>query len=337
MRRGGMKLSILDQVPIPSGASAKSALESSIQLAIEAEKLGYHRYWVAEHHNLTGLACPNPDVMLGIIGSKTNTIRIGAGAVLLPHYKPYKVVETYHLLATLYPGRVDLGIGRAPGGSAETSIALSGNFLEQVRMMPEKLDEVMRFIEQSFPEDHLFHSVIPTPVPSVAPAVWLLGTSEKSSKTAAEKGMNYAFGHFMTEKDGPTIMKEYRDQMQQLHPNKQAESIVAISVICAETTEAAEELAMSTIFRRIQETKGIRRDGVPSLEEVKEYTFTDEDREIIEKAKQKMILGNPLQVREQLKSLQASYKVDELMIVTITHDPQARLRSYQLIAEAFSL
>lgn len=142
-----MKLSILDQSPISTGKTSRNALNASVDLARLGDELGYTRYWIAEHHDFSGLACPNPDVMLGIIGAQTEQIRIGAGAVLLPHYKPYRVAETYNLLATLYPGRIDLGIGRAPGGSAEASMALSGNFLENVRHMPEKLDELLQFLQ----------------------------------------------------------------------------------------------------------------------------------------------------------------------------------------------
>src|SRR5690625_1014186 len=141
-----MKLSILDQSPISTGQTAKEALENSIKLAQLGEKYGYERFWIAEHHDLYGLACPNPDVMLGIIGTKTEKIRIGAGAVLLPYYKPYRVAETYNLLATMFPGRIDLGIGRAPGGSAEVSMALSDNYLKQVRYFPNTLQSLIDYL-----------------------------------------------------------------------------------------------------------------------------------------------------------------------------------------------
>src|SRR5690625_1931294 len=161
-----MKLSILDQSPISQGQSAQDALTDSITLAKLGDSLGYKRYWIAEHHDLFGLACPNPDVMLGVIGAQTKRIKLGAGAVLLPYYKPFRVAETYNLLATLFPGRIDLGIGRAPGGSAEVSQALSDNYLEQVRKYPELLDELLRFLQGDFPSDHIFSKIKPTPVPN---------------------------------------------------------------------------------------------------------------------------------------------------------------------------
>src|SRR5690625_3241969 len=184
-----MKLSILDQSPIADGKTPKEALETSLRLARLGEELGYHRFWIAEHHDLFGLASPNPDVMLGVIGSQTERIRIGAGAVLLPYYKPFRVAETYNLLQTLFPGRIDLGIGRAPGGSAEVSLALSDNYLAQVNRYSELIDELHHFLHQSFPQDSTIAKVKPTPVPKTPPKTWMLGTSKRSSELALEKKM----------------------------------------------------------------------------------------------------------------------------------------------------
>jgi luciferase family oxidoreductase group 1 len=141
-----LKLSILDQSPISWGYTPQQALQASMELAKAGERLGFIRYWIAEHHNFSGLTCSAPEVMLSYIGASTKSIRIGAGAVLLPHYKPYRVAETYNMLATLFPGRIDLGIGRAPGGSAEASMALSDNFLENVRKMPNAVEELLHFL-----------------------------------------------------------------------------------------------------------------------------------------------------------------------------------------------
>src|SRR5690625_3247080 len=154
-----MKVSILDQSPVSVGMTEREALEASIRLAQHGEKLGYERYWIAEHHDLFGLACPNPSVMLGVIGAQTETIRIGAGAILLPYYKPFHVAETYNLLATLFPGRIDLGLGRAPGGSAEVSLALTDNYLAEVKRYSEKIDELQSFLHRTFPEDHMYQQI----------------------------------------------------------------------------------------------------------------------------------------------------------------------------------
>lgn len=326
-----MKLSILDQSPISSGKTAQEALHVSIQLAQAAEQFGYTRYWIAEHHDLPGLACPNPDVMLSYIGAKTNHIRIGAGAVLLPHYKPFKVAETYNLLATLFPGRIDLGIGRAPGGSAEVSIALSGNYLKNVKEMPQSLTQLLHFLHQNFPEDDIYSKITPAPVPEKAPEVWLLGTSEKSAILAAERGLPYVFGHFMSDANGPLITKTYRNQFKKTFVREKPQTIVTITAICAERTDLAEELALSYFVWNLSQINGENK-TVPSIEEAKAYSFTAEDKGKIQKMKQKMVIGNPQEVAQQIRQLQTIYQADEIMIVTITHSYEAKIKSYKYIA-----
>lgn len=328
-----MKLSILDQSPVSVGMTEKDALQVSIRLAQHGERLGYERYWIAEHHDLFGLACPNPSVMLSAIGSQTNTIRIGAGAVLLPYYKPFHVAETYNLLATLFPGRVDLGLGRAPGGSAEVSLALSDNYLAEVQKFPEKIDELQTFLHDEFPEDHMFHKISPTPVPDIRPDIWMLETSEKSAILAMEKGLKYAFGHFMTDKDGPAIVREYQEGMKKRYPAYKPYTIVAINVICAETTEDANDLAMSQFLWKIRQDTYGEDVRVPSVREAKHYPFSLEDLEKIEKMKQQMIIGNPEEVRTTLVKLHEQYNADEYMVVTIVHEETAKLKSYQLLKE----
>ena len=328
-----MKLSILDQVPISNGKTAKEALVATIELAVLADKLGFERYWIAEHHDFKGLASPAPDIILGIIGSKTKRIRIGSGAVLLPNYQPFNIAERYNLLATLYPGRVDLGLGRAPGGSAEASLALAGNFLEEVRKHPEKVDELLHFLHRDFPLENIFSKVSPEPIPKEKPIPWLLGTSVKSAVLALEKGLPYAFGHFMSEADGPATIKGYFDNFQGVKP----QAMVTVSVICAETTEEAEELALSNQIWKLQQSKGEGNGLVPSIEETNEYEYTSEDLDSLRESNQRNIIGNPVEVRAALEELQQLYQTDEFMIVTITHDYAARKKSYELIAKEFGL
>ncbi|ALX47138.1 LLM class flavin-dependent oxidoreductase [Lentibacillus amyloliquefaciens] len=328
-----MKLSILDQSPISTGKTAQEALNASVDLAMLGDALGYTRYWIAEHHDFAGLACPNPDVMLGIIGRETERIRIGAGAVLLPHYKPYRVAETYNLLATLYPGRIDLGIGRAPGGSAEASIALSGNFLENVRQMPDKMNELLRFLQHDFAENDIYSKISPTPVPAFSPQPWMLGTSEKSAIAAADKGLPYTFGYFMSDQDGPAIMKTYTEKFAEQHPDETPGKIAAVSVICAETTDEAWNLALSNQLWSIQRDKGEGDGKVPTVSEAQNYNYSDEEKEKLRNMTNKQIFGNPHEVKKQLEQLQASYDVDEWMVVTITHSYEARKKSYELLAK----
>ncbi|WP_079530441.1 LLM class flavin-dependent oxidoreductase [Halobacillus hunanensis] len=328
-----MKLSILDQSPVSSGTTAHQALIESMKLAKTGENLGYSRYWIAEHHDIAGLSCPAPEVMLGYIGAHTESIRIGAGAVLLPHYKPYRIAETYNLLATMFPERIDIGIGRAPGGSAEATMALSDNFLDQVRRMPESFDDLLHFLQSDFPSDHLFSKVSASPQPEVLPEVWMLGTSEKSALLAAQKGTAYAFGHFMSNNNDPEIVHTYKRNFSRTGLVQQPQFILAVTVVCAETTERAEEIALSSILWSIQRSTGEGEKGVPSVEEAKRYTFSVEDQQKVEKMRKKMIIGNPKAVKQKLIDIQRLYYADEIIIVTITHHYEERIQSYKLIAE----
>ncbi|GGH77495.1 luciferase family oxidoreductase group 1 [Pullulanibacillus pueri] len=328
-----MKLSILDQSPIMRGSSPREALEASVTLAQLGEQLGYTRYWVAEHHDMAGLACPAPEVMLSYIGAHTKTMRIGSGAVLLPHYKPYKVAETFNLLATLFPGRIDLGVGRAPGGSAEASIALSGNFLENVRQMPDNLQALIHFLNNDFPADEMFSKIKASPQPDESPELWLLGTSNKSAKLAAEKGTAYAFGHFMSDDDGPKSVADYKKDFQTNGQFKHPQALVAVSVICAETTKEAEDIAYAVAIGNLQREKDFRHVGYPTVEEAKGYSLSTDEKEKLQESAKKVIVGNPAQVKTELLQLQERYQTEELMIITLTPTYEERLRSYRLIAE----
>lgn len=327
-----MRISILDQAPIASNQTPQEALLASVKLAQAGEELGFTRYWIAEHHDLPGLACSAPEIMLTYIGANTKKIRIGSGAILLPHYKPYKVAEVFNMLATLFPDRIDVGIGRAPGGSAEATNALSNQFLQQVWSMPSLVKDLLNFFENNFPLDHPFAKLTAAPLPAISPEPWLLGTSKKSALLAAENGMFYTFGQFMSDHDGAAIIQQY---LEAFNPRKKGEGpqvMVTISAFCAETTEKANEVALSSLIWAIQRGKG-EEFGVPSIEEAKQYKLTVSEKETIEKMKQKLIIGNPQEVKEKLLKLQTDYKVNEIMIVTITHSLEDRINSYKLIAK----
>ncbi|WP_158738165.1 LLM class flavin-dependent oxidoreductase [Alteribacillus sp. YIM 98480] len=330
-----MKLSILDLSPISFDQTAQHALTASMQLAQTGERLGYTRYWAAEHHDLPGLACPAPEVLLSYIGASTNTIRIGSGAVLLPHYKPYKVAELFNMLATLFPGRIDLGIGRAPGGSAEAANALSDNFLQNVGKMPELVTELLHFVNKQFPIDQKHAKVTASPYPEIPPVPWLLGTSEKSARLAAKNGLAYTFGQFMSDQDGSAIIQTYKDNFQPRKQGDRPRVNVTVSALCAETTDKAEEIALSSLIWGVQKDKGGGQRGVPSIEEAKHMKLNQKEKDSFHKKKQKMIIGNPHEVKEKLIDLQTYYQADEIMINTITHDPVHRTESYELIAENF--
>lgn len=327
-----MRISILEQSPISSNQSAKDALYESMNLAQAGEEFGYTRYWIAEHHDLPGLACPAPEVMLGFIGAHTSKIRIGSGATLLPHYKPYKVAETFNSLATLFPNRIDIGIGRAPGGSAETTNALSDNFLQNVYKMPSLLEDLLHFLHDDFPKDHRFSKVTASPMPSVTPETWLLGTSQKSAALAAKNGLAYAFGQFMSDKNGADIIQQYLDAFIPKKNSQLPQVLLTVSAICAETTAEAEDMAMSSLIWQLQTEKG-KGQCIPSIEEAKKCELTDQEKEKLKIMKKNMIIGNPKEVGEAFHQLQTKFKTDEIMILTITHSPKDRINSYRLIAE----
>jgi len=328
-----MKLSILDQSPISSNQSAKDALDTSLRLAQLGEELGFTRYWIAEHHDLKGLACSAPEIMLAYIGANTNRIVIGSGAILLPHYKPYKVAELFNMLATLFPNRIDLGIGRAPGGSAEATSALSDQFLQQVWKMPELVKELLHFIKINVQQNFQFNDVTAAPIPAVPPTPWLLGTSKKSAELAAITGIPYVFGQFMSDKDGPSIVRNYRENFKPSPYFDKPKVIVTVSVICSETLEAAEDIAISTLVGSLLREKGSQETSVPSIEDAKQYSFTDQEKQKLKDMKKNIIIGDPNDVKRELDNIQTLYEADEIMIVTITYSPDDKFRSYQLIAE----
>ncbi|QUG42610.1 LLM class flavin-dependent oxidoreductase [Psychrobacillus sp. INOP01] len=327
-----MKLSILDQSPISSYQTAKEALNESLKLAQAGEALGYTRYWVTEHHDLPGLASSAPEVILSYIGANTNTIRIGSGAVLLPHYKPFKVAEVYNTLATLFPNRIDVGIGRAPGGSAEATNALSDNFLQNVYKMPSLVKDLLHFLDDDFPAEHEYSKISASPIPEVSPVPWLLGTSKKSALLAAENGIAYTFGQFMSDNDGQSIIQEYLDAFTPRKQGQTAQVMVTVSVICAETTEKANEISLSALIWELEKAKGEGHRGVPSIQEAKQYKLDDREKDTFENMKKNIIIGNPKEVKQKLLELQATYKADEIMLSTITYSAEARRNSYKLIA-----
>ncbi|TDQ37392.1 MsnO8 family LLM class oxidoreductase [Aureibacillus halotolerans] len=212
-----MELSLLDTSPVLAEEKDTHALANTIALAKTADRLGFKRYWFSEHHELNGIASASPAVMIAAIGSQTTQIRLGAGAVLLPLHTPYRVAETYRQLATLYPGRIDLGIGRAQGAPAEVAIALTGNFLEKVRLHPERLDELLRYL----------NSTTMRPTPALLPEVWLLGTGKRSAQAAAERGLPFAFGAFMSKLSPQDAVQLYHSQKIQ-----KGRTMITLSAMC---------------------------------------------------------------------------------------------------------
>jgi len=328
-----MKLGILDQAPLSAGRTARDALEEAVRLAQAAERLGYSRYWMAEHHDLPGLACSAPEIMLGLIGGQTRSIRLGAGAILLPYYRPYKVAETFNLLSTLYPGRIDLGIARSPGGSAEVSMALADRFLENVWKLPEAFEELLRFLDGRHPEDHPYARIAASPIPPAPPEPWILGTSAKSAKLAAEQGVPYAYGHFMNAENAEEAIRLYRETFIPRRSLREPYVLLAVSAVCAETTERARSIALSSYAWRLQLAQGSApARGIPSIEDARRMLEGRDPEELGQRMGDSSAIGDPREVRSRLEAWSRSYQADELMIMSYAHDFGDRLRSYELIA-----
>ncbi len=335
-----MKLSVVDQSPIPSGQTAADALQNSIDLAKVSERLGYHRFWVAEHHSAGSFAGTAPEVLLARIGAETSTIRIGSGAVLLPHYSPLKVAETFRMLHAFYPGRIDLGIGRAPGGTPLETYALQRQREGAGRDdFPERLVELLAFFHHSFPGDHPFKRIIVQPEMPGAPETWLLGSSGWSADAAAQLGLPYAFAHFINPQPTRKSIEFYRENFKPSQYLSEPLVMVAAGAVAADTEEEAERLYTSYRMRRIMRDRG-DRGPIPSPEEseeqLKNYPESPPDRRD-EGEWPRVVHGSIERVHEQLQTMAKALDLDELMLITVVHSHEARLRSYELLAKAFGI
>ena len=321
-----MLLSVLDQTPVPEGATGPQALQNTLDLARLADRLGYHRYWLAEHHGLS-LAGPAPEVLAGPVASDTERIRVGSGGVMLPHYSPLKVAESFSLLAGLYPGRIDLALGRASGTDPLTTYALQRDRREVAPDdFPQQLAELLAHYDGTFPDDHPFAKLGRSlPGNPERPEIWLLGSSAQSSIWAAQLDLPYAFADFINP-HGADITRSYRE--------KAANPRTAIGVwaIAADTDQEAERLSSSIAMSFAMLRRG-RPIPVPPPEKALRFLAQHGDPG----SGRRRIVGSPDTVRRGIEDVAAEYGADEVIVVTITHDHGARRRSYELIAEAFGL
>ena len=331
-----MLLSVLDQSPIAEGSTGAQALHNTLDLARLTDALGYHRYWVAEHHGGPMLAGPSPEVLIGPIASATEGIRVGSGGVMLPHYSPLKVAESFTILAALYPGRIDLGLGRAAGTDPLTTFALQRDRRQAAPDdFPQQLGELLAYFEDALPEDHPFrHLARSLPGLPELPQPWLLGSSEQSGIWAGELGMRYAFADFINS-SGASIAKLYRERFEPVRDLKSPRVAVAVWALAAPTDEEAEHLALSSqmAFKMLRRGQLI---PVPSPEKAASWLASEGGPRNASSGR-RSIVGTPEKVRAGLEEAASEYGADEVIVVTITHDHGARRRSYELIADAFGL
>lgn len=336
-----LRLSVLDQSPVAAGSDAGEALQRSIELARWVDGLGYTRFWMSEHHAMETLACTAPEIMLARIGAETRRIRIGSGGIMLPHYAALKVAEQFRMLHALYPGRVDLGIGRAPGGGPVESMALRRE--RRVQMQDDFADqtaELLAFLggpeDAGFPAGHPFAKVRVAPWMPGGPDVWMLGSSMWSSAAAAEFGLPYAFAHFFSPVHTRAAIAAYRAQFVESVYRGRPEATVAVGVICAETEQEAEYLAASVrlLQRRIRLGD---RSPVASPEDALRELRAFGDVAVEEGEYPRYFVGAPAKVRRELEGMASALGIGEVVVNTITWDHAARLRSYRLLAEVFGL
>jgi len=332
-----IRLAVLDQAPVPAGSSPAQALQNSIELARLVDRLGYSRYWMSEHHAMETLACTAPEVLLARMGAETTRIRIGSGGIMLPHYSAFKVAEVFRTLEALYPGRVDLGIGRAPGGGPIEALALKR---ERGTRMPDDFEdqvaELLAYFERTFPAGHPFGALGVAPESPGSPEVWMLGSSQWSSTAAAEFSLPYAFAHFFFGIGTREAISTYQRTFVRSARRREPEAMAAVGVICADTHEEAEFLAHSVRLLQRRIRMNDRRPIAPPAEAIDELKKlggpSPEEGEW-----PRYFIGTPANVRERLEQMARELNIREIVVNTITWDHSARLRSYELLARGFGL
>jgi luciferase family oxidoreductase group 1 len=329
-------LSILDLSPVSAGSSGAQALHNSLDLARLADGLGYVRYWVAEHHNLPAVASSAPDIMIGQIAAITKNMRVGSGGVMLPNHAPLMVAERFKVLEGLFPGRIDLGLGRAPGTDPATSYALrrrqgisdEDDFLE-------RFQEMMLLEKRGFPPGHPFHSVQAMPSDVRLPPIYLLGSSDYSAQLAGQIGAAFAFAHHFATFPADEAMRLYRDSFRPSASHNRPLAILGTQVMCADTDAEAERLALTFDLNAVRRAKG-EYQPLASPEDAAAYDYSPVDRARIAQGRNRISVGSPATVKAKLTKLIEATKADELMVTSMIFDHAARKRSYELLAQAFT-
>lgn len=332
-----MKLSVLDLSPVGSGTTPAQALAASTELAQEVERLGFHRYWVAEHHNMPGIASSSPPVLIAHLAAATSTIRLGSGGVMLPNHSPLVVAEQFGMLEALHPGRIDLGLGRAPGTDQLTAAALRRRPLAgQDEEFPQLLGELLCYFNGTFPEDHPFAKIHATPARGYQPAIWLLGSSDFSARLAGRLGLPFSFAHHFSGGNTDAAVAIYRQSFTPSEVLDEPYLMLGVNVVCAPDDREARYLA-GPLALAITRLRQGRPGTYPTPQEAAEHTYTPMEKEMLRSFTHGHIVGSPDVVREQLEELRSRTGADELMLTTTTHGAADRLRSFQLVAEAMAL
>ena len=330
-------LSVLDLVPVPHGTAAGQAFRNSIELAQLADRLGYTRYWVAEHHNTDSFASSATEIIISVLARETERIRVGSGGIMLPNHSPLHVAENFLTLEALYPGRIDLGLGRAPGTDQLTALALRRSpELLGAEDFPAQIEAVRAHAgEISFPEGHPLGKVSAGPAGVPLPPIWLLGSSTYGAQLAARLGRGYAFAYHFSPDHAVPAMRLYRDGFLASEYLAAPHAILGVSVVCAATRERADELARTHDLLWLRIRRG-ERGPLPTPEEAAAYRFSAQEEQLVEASRRMLVWGTPQEVRERLLGLARELQADELMVTSHIASHEDRLESYRLLAEAFA-
>ena len=328
-----LDLSVLDLAPVGSGGSAAESVRRTVQLAQLAERHGYVRHWFAEHHGMPSVASASPEVLIAHVAAHTRSIRVGSGGVMLPNHAPLRVAEAFRTLEALHPGRIDLGLGRAPGSDDNASKAMRAFSGEN---FPAMLGELLTWAGvRPLPDGHPMQSLKAMPSDAPLPPIWVLGSSGSSARMAAASGMGYAFASHFSPAPAAPVFAAYREAFVPSTQFPKPHAILAASVICADTEPQAERIASALDLAMVQIRQGLFT-VLPSPQEAAVYRYTDAERGIVQQFRSLAVVGTPISVRQQLLARAAACQADEVMIVSNIHNHVDRLHSYELIAEAFA-
>lgn len=329
-----MKLSVLDQSVMRKGDSATDAFRNTVKLAQLTDELGYTRFWVAEHHNTNGIAGSSPEILISHIAARTNRIRVGSGGVLLSQYSPYKIAENFKVLEALYPNRIDLGFGRSPGGSPSTRLALTDGVRKSMNDFPRQVKDLKGYLMGELPKEHPYHHVIAYPKISTILEMWQLGITPRGARVAAENGIAFTYGHFINPTHGKQAIDYYLNNFVASEILEKPKVNICIFIICAQTQEIAEELALSQDLWLLAVEKG-EDTRIVSFEEAKSKSLSIADKKKIQENRKRMIVGTPEIVKEEIQKLSERYQTDEFMILSNLYDIDAKQNMYTLLAETF--
>ncbi|MFJ9694111.1 LLM class flavin-dependent oxidoreductase [Kitasatospora sp. NPDC101183] len=329
-------LSILDLATVGVGLTPAEALAATTELARRAEAWGYHRFWVAEHHGMPGVASSNPAVLLAHLGAHTSTIRLGSGGVMLPNHAPLTIAEQFGLLEALHPGRIDLGLGRAPGTDPATARALRRGLGEGADDFPRLLAELTHFLDGDFPDGHPYARLTAVPRGEGRPPVWLLGSSGFSAQLAGRLGLPFAFAHHFSSANTLPALDLYRSSFRPSEVLSEPYALIGVTAVASDDEAAARRLARSAALGMLRLRRG-NPGPIPTPQEAEDYPYSPAEAEFIDSWLENVVLGSAGEVADGLEALRKRTGVDELMVTSHIHGHEARLRSYGLIAEAYGL